>query len=59
MVIFPPAATMWNPFGVVRGAAQRPTTSAVSARRRRSKISTSSFQSASSWTRPCCMSTPQ
>ena len=54
----PPASEILNPSGVSFGTTQRPMMSMVSARSRRSSSSTSSFQSASRVTRPCCMRTP-
>ena len=51
-----PVHASWKPLGVVaRGTAAWPKTSLASSRMRRRRISTDSFQSASSWTRPCCM----
>ena len=47
------------PFGVVAGTTARPMVSMVSAWMRRANSASHSFQSESSWTRPCCMTTPR
>jgi len=53
----PPVISILKPSGVCFGTVAKPMVSTVSARMRRSTMSTSSFQSASSWTRPCCIRT--
>ena len=58
IVSFPPLIWISKPLGVSSGTTQRPMVSIVSERQRRSRISFHSFQSASIWTRPCCISTP-
>jgi hypothetical protein len=49
-----------KPFGVVFfGTAARPNVSVAWISQRRLRMSISSFQSASSCTRPCCIRTPE
>src|SRR5215211_4375666 len=57
IVTLPPLSLISKPVGVSSGTTQRPMMSIVSERQRRSRISFHSFQSASNWTRPCCIST--